>query len=168
MYKFKAVVFDGKNTARKALDTLEDSDAVYVWCDDVALLSRNSYGSIRIHSTWAQDDSDVGSGAGWGALTAGLIGILFGPGGALAGAVIGGSMGALMGASEEMAYDDPRLDEFAEALSKDTSAMILVGDDDAVLDNFVSAIEPFGGNIIETDLDEKDIKALRKALKQAS
>ena len=32
---------------------------------------------------------------------------------------------------------------------------------------FVSAVEPFGGRIIQTDLDEDDIKALRKALKRA-
>jgi len=36
------------------------------------------------------------------------------------------------------------------------------------MDNFVTAIGPFGGKIIETDLNEKDIKALRKALRKAS
>ena len=167
MYGFKAFVFDGRKTARKALDSLEDRDTVYVWIDDVAVLSRNKHGSIRVHSTWAQDDSDVGAGAGFGALTGGLIGMLLGPGGALAGAAIGGSLGALMGASDEIAFDDPRLDEFADALSKDTSALILVGEE-ATLAEYVSAVEPFGGNIIETDLNEKDIKALRKALRKAS
>jgi uncharacterized membrane protein len=29
-------------------------------------------------------------------------------------------------------------------------------------------VEPYGGKIIETDLDEKDITALRKALKKAA
>ena len=168
MYGFKAVVFDGKKTATEALYTLEDSGTVYVWIDDVAVLSRNKYGSTRVHSTWAQDDSDVGAGLGWGALTGALIGVLFGPGGALAGAAIGGSLGAMWGLGDEIAFDDPRLDEFAEALSNDTSALILVGDDVTIMDNFVTAIGPFGGKIIETDLNEKDIKALRKALKKAS
>ena len=165
MYEFKAFVFDGKKTAHKALDTLEDRDTVYLWIDDIAVLSRNKHGSIRIHSTWAQDDSDVGAGAGWGALTGGLIGMLLGPGGALAGAAVGGSVGALVGVSDEIDFDDPRLDDFAEALSNDTSALILVGDDETILGDFVSAFEPFGGKIIETDLNEKDIEALRKALK---
>ncbi|MGB5878538.1 MAG: DUF1269 domain-containing protein, partial [Thermoanaerobaculia bacterium] len=79
---------------------------------------------------------------------------------------LGGSMGFLFGASADMAFDDPRLDDFAEALVNDTSALILVGDD-GVVDDFVSAVEPFGGKIIQTDLDEDDIKALRKALKKA-
>jgi uncharacterized membrane protein len=167
MYKFKAVVFDGKNTAHDAFDKLEDSDTLYAWIDDVAVLSRNKYGTLRIHSTWAQDDSDVGVGAGWGALTGGFIGMLIGPGGLLAGAAIGGSLGALLGLTDEVTFDDPRLDEFAEALTKNTSALILVGDDETITDDFVTVVEPFGGKIFETDLNEKDIKALKKALKKA-
>jgi len=167
MYGFKALVFDGKKTARKALDTLEEGTSVYAWIDDVALLSRNKHGSIRVHSTWAQDDSEVGAGAGFGAVTAGLIGMLFGPAGAMAGAAVGGSLGALMGASDEVALDDPRLDDFAAALSNDTSALVLVGEE-VTLADFVSAFEPYGGKIIDTGLDEKDIKALRKALRKAS
>jgi len=166
MYRFNAYVFDGKRTASKAFNTLEDYTPVYEWIDDVAEISRNKHGSIRVHSTWAQDDSDVGAGAGLGAVTGGLIGLLFGPGGALAGAAMGGSLGALVGASDDIAFDDPRLDEFAAALSNDTSALILVGEEATVAD-FASAVEPFGGKIIETDLDDKDIKALKKALKKA-
>ena len=160
-------MFDGEKTARKALDTLEDRDTVYAWIEDVAELSRNKHGSIRVHSTWAQDDSDVGAGAGFGAMTGGLIGMLFGPAGALAGVAVGGSVGALMGASDEVAFDDPKLDDFAASLSNDTSALVLVGEK-ATLADFGSAFEPFRGKIVQTDLDEKDIKALRKALKKAA
>ena len=166
MYGFKAFVFDGKKTARKALDTLEDRGTDYLWIDDVAEVSRSKHGSIRVHSTWAQDDSEVGAGAGFGAVTGGLIGMMFGPAGALAGAALGGSMGGLMGAADEVDLEDPRLDEFAESLLNDTSALILVGEETTLVD-FVSAFEPFGGKIIETDLNEKDIKALRKALRAA-
>ena len=37
MYGFEAVVFNGKRTARKTLDTLEDHAPAYVWIDDVAI-----------------------------------------------------------------------------------------------------------------------------------
>jgi len=168
MYGFKkAFVFDGNRTAKKAFQTLEDYTPAYVWIDDAAVVSRSKHGSIRVHSTWAQDDSDVGAGLGFGAVTGGLIGLLFGPGGALAGAVAGGSIGGLLGVSEDVAFDDPKLDDFAAALGKDTSALILVGEEDTLAD-FVSAVEPIGGKIIETDLNESDIKALRKALKKAA
>ena len=166
MYGFKAFVFDGKKTARKSFETLEDRADDYIWLDDVAVVSRSKHGSVRVHSTWAQDDSDVAAGAGFGVVTGGMIGLLLGPGGALAGAAIGGSLGAMFGASEDIAFDDPRLDDLAAALTNDTSALILAGEH-ATLANFVSAVEPFGGKVIETDLNEDDIKALRKSLKKS-
>ena len=61
MYGFKAFVFDGKRTAPKAFDTLEENPTPYAWIDDVAELSRSKHGKIRVHSTWAQDDSEVGA-----------------------------------------------------------------------------------------------------------
>ena len=164
MYGFKAFVFDGKRTARKALHTIEDTGTDYLWIDDVAEVSRSKHGAIRVHSTWAQDDSDTGAGAAFGAVTGGLIGCMFGPAGALAGAATGGSLGAMMGAGEEIALDDPKLDDFAASLGNDTSSLILVGEEPTLAD-FVSIVEPFGGKIIETHLDENDIKAIRKALK---
>ena len=167
MYGFKAFVFKGKRTAGKALDTLEDHMPVYPWIDDAAVVSRSKLGIVRIHSTWAQDDTAVGAGAGFGAVTGALLGVLLGPGGALAGAAMGGSMGALMGVANEIAFDDPRLDDFAASLAKDTSALILVGEAPALAD-FTSAVAPFGGKVIETNLDEKDVKTLRKALNKAS
>jgi uncharacterized membrane protein len=165
MYGFKAFVFNGKRTAGKAINTLEDHMPVYPWIDDAAVVSRSKHGAIRIHSTWAQDDSAVGVGTGLGAVTGGLLGVLLGPGGALAGAAAGASVGAMMGVGDEIAFDDPRLDEFASSLAKDTSALILVGETPSLAD-FTSAVAPFGGKVIETNIDEKDIKALRKALKK--
>jgi len=163
MYGFKAFVFKGKKTAGKAFDTLEDHMPVYPWIDDAAVVSRSKLGIIRIHSTWAQDDSAVGVGTGVGALTGALLGVLLGPGGVLAGAAVGGSMGAMFGVGSEIAFDDPRLDQFASSLEKDTSALILVGEKVAIAD-FTSAVTPFGGRVIETNLDDKDIAALKKAL----
>ena len=167
MYGFKAFVFQGKNTAGKAFETLEDHTPVYPWIDDAAVVSRSKLGFIRIHSTWAQDDSAVGVGTGFGALTGALLGMLLGPGGALAGAATGGSLGALFGVTDEIVFDDPRLDDFANSLKKDTSALILVGEA-VTLADFTSAVEPFGGTVIETNLNEDEVNSLRKALKKTA
>ena len=67
-------------------------------------------------------------------VTGALLGLIAGPGGALAGAAAGGSIGALMGVGSEVALDDPRLDTFAQALDKDTSALILVGEKPTIAD----------------------------------
>ena len=163
MFAFKAFVFSGKKTAGKAFEALEDHMPVYPWIDDAAVVSRSKLGITRIHSTWAQDDSAVGVGTGFGAMTGGLLGLLLGPGGALAGAAMGGSMGALFGLSDEIAFDDPRLDDFAAALAKDTSALVLVAEAATIAD-FTAAVVPFGGKVIETNLDADDVKALKKAL----
>jgi len=165
MYGFKAFVFNGTKTAGKAFETLEEHTPVYPWIDDAAIVSRSKLGFIRIHSTWAQDDSAVGVGTGFGALTGALLGMLLGPGGALAGAATGGSLGALFGVADEVVFDDPRLDDFAASLSKDTSALILVAEAITLAD-FTSAVEPFGGKIIQTNLNEDEVNTLRKALKQ--
>jgi uncharacterized membrane protein len=167
MFVFRAFVFTGKRTAGKALDTLEDRVPAFAWIEDAAVVSRSKLGVIRIHSTWAQDDSAVGVATGLGALTGGLLGVLLGPGGVLAGAAMGGSMGAMFGVGDEIAFDDPRLDAFAASLVKDTSALILVAEKATIAD-FTSAVEPFGGKVIETNLDDTDVAALRKALQKTN
>jgi uncharacterized membrane protein len=43
--------------------------------------------------------------------------------------------------------------------------LILVAEKVTIAD-FTSAVEPFGGRVIETNLDDKDVAALRKALRK--
>ena len=43
------------------------------------------------------------------------------------------------------------------------TALILVGEEVTIAD-FTSAVTPFGGKVIQTNLDENDVKALKKAL----
>lgn len=166
MYGFKACTFNGKKTAGKALETVEKNGPDLLWIDDVAVVSRSKHGSIRVHSTWAQDDSDVGAGAGYGALTGALIGMLLGPGGGLIGAAAGGSIGTLFGAVADVSMKDPRLEQFAAALDRDTSAVVIVGDK-GTLSEFSSAFDSYGGKVVETNLDEKDIEAIRKVLRDS-
>lgn len=166
MYGLKAVKFDGKKTARKTLDTLEAYTPAYAWIDDVAVVSRNHLGFVSVQSTWSAD-GEIAADTGWGLLTGALVGMLFGPGGAVAGAAMGGGFGSMMGLVDETAFDDPALSDFASALDRNSSALILVGEK-PMLEDFASAVEPFGVDIVSTDIDEKDIKALRKALKHSS
>ena len=128
MYGFKAFVFNGKKTAGKAFETLEDHMPVYPWIDDAAVVSRNKLGFIRIHSTWAQDDTAVGVGTGLGAMTGGLLGVLLGPGGARLAPRWVAQWALCSAPPTRSPSSDPRLDDFAASLAKDTSALILVGE----------------------------------------
>ena len=163
MATFTAYLFDGKRTAQKVLDELEDSSNGYRWVDDVAVVAKDKLGLLKINSTWAQDEMGA-TGFGWGAITGGLLGLMTGPGGALAGAAMGGSLYGLMGATMDLAFDDPKLDEFGERLKKNTSALVLVTDE-TYLNDYELAMEPYGGVLIETDLNEDDINYIKKKLK---
>jgi uncharacterized membrane protein len=74
--------FKGKKTEAKAFQGLEDYSSEYYWIDDVAVVSRSKHGHLRVHSTWAQDESGSAS-LGWGAFTGGLIGLLWWNGGGM-------------------------------------------------------------------------------------
>jgi len=163
MATFTAYMFDGKRTAQKVLEDLENSSNTYLWIDDVAVVSKNKLGLLRIHSTWAQDEMGA-TGLGWGALTGALLGLLAGPTGALAGAAMGGSMYGLMGAAIDLAVDDPKLDEFASQLKKDSSSLVLVTDEN-YLNEYEAALAPYEGTVIQTYLNEDDIDYIRKKLK---
>ncbi|RUM72313.1 MAG: hypothetical protein DSZ08_01260 [Sulfurovum sp.] len=187
MTTFTAYTFKGKRTAQEVLNKIEDSYS-YGWIDDVAVISKDDLGRIRIHSTWAQDNLGE-TGLGWGALTGAILGLLAGPGGALAssaataaaatsseaalaGAAAGGSLWGLLGLTTDEAIDDPRLDEFGDQLHKDMSSLVLVTGEPYV-DEYVNVMgpyqeAPYNGIIIQTNLDDDDIKYISKKIKQYS
>ena len=162
MNNFKAVTFNGKKTAHKVLNAIDDSTYDYYWIDDVAEISVSKNGRTKIHSTWAQDSSAVGAGVGFGAMVGGLIGMLFGPGGALVGASLAGSVGGLIGHHENVKFDDPKLDDFAASLLYDTSALIVIGTDATIIE-FTNLLAEFADDEFtsyELALDDVEIAAL--------
>jgi uncharacterized membrane protein len=165
MSYFKAFTFVGRSAARKALDKLEWNDDSVYWLDDIAEVSVNKRGTYRVHSTWAQDDSAVAGGVGWGAIVGGVLGAILGPAGAVAGAAMGGSIGGLVGASINVEFNDPILDNFAASLLPDTSALVIVGDLKTVA-AVTKALAEYEVKVFETELDKEAEKALRKALKK--
>ena len=126
MIYFKAVTFDGKKTARKVLNALEDIATSYIWMEegDLAKISVNQKGHISVHSTWAQDSSFVPGGIGFGALAGGVIGMLIGPGGVMAGAAIDEFTDELAALAEyefaafEAELDAAALEELKKAMKK--------------------------------------------------
>lgn len=162
MVTFTAYVFNGKVTAQKALEELENSSKAYRWIDDIAVVSKSNSGRLSIQSTWAQDETGA-AGFGWGAFTGGLLGLMAGPGGALAGAALGGSIWGIWGVMVDDIFDDPKLDLFASDLKRDTSALVLVTDEE-YLSDYEVAMAPYEGTLIQTELDEADVDYIRKKL----
>lgn len=167
MAYFKAFTFDGKRSAQKAYDKIEDNLYAYDWYDegDEAVISVNKSGHYRVHSTWAQDSSNVSGGIGMGAILGGCVGLLFGPGGALAGAAIGGSFGGMMGEAANIDFNDPALDDFAASLVPDSSALIYLGDADNVA-AFTAELADYDVKAFEAEVDKETIDKIKKALKK--
>ncbi|RUM72136.1 MAG: hypothetical protein DSZ12_04465 [Sulfurovum sp.] len=166
MAVFTAYLFDGSRTAQKVLDALEDSPNAYVWIDDVAVVSKKEDGRLKIHSTWAQDETGK-TGFGWGAFTGGLLGLMINPAAALAGAAVGGSLWGLFGLGVDEIVDDPELDKFGKELKKDTSALVLVTQE-GYENEYETALTPFNGKLIQTNLDETDVKYIKDKIKHAT
>jgi uncharacterized membrane protein len=164
MSDFKAFTFDGKSTAWNALGKLESRNISWTWLDDVAEISVNKRGTYRVHSTWAQNSSNVPGGVSYGAILGGVLGLIFGPGGAFAGAAVGGSIGGLIGHHLNVKFNDPVLDNFAASLLNDTSALVIVGDK-APIAELSKALSEYDLKTFETVLDEDVERTLRKALK---
>jgi uncharacterized membrane protein len=164
MSDFKAFTFDGKSTARNALGKLESRNISWEWLDDIAEISVNKKGTYRVHSTWAQDSSNVPGGVSYGAILGGVLGLLLGPGGAFAGAAVGGSIGGLIGHHLNVKFNDPVLDKFAASLLNDTSALVILGDKMHIAE-LSRALSEYDLKTFETVLDEDVEKTLRKALK---
>jgi len=165
MSHFKAFTFEGKRSAGKAFDKLENSNNSWDFFDDIAEISVNRRGTYRVHSTWAQDSRRTPGGIGFGALLGGVLGIIFGPGGALAAAAVGGSVGGLIGHHLNVKLKDPVLDNFAASLLSDTSALVIIGDKLSV-DALSKALAEYKLTTFEAELDEATEEALRKALKK--
>ena len=167
MPHFKSFTFDGRRSAHKALNKIEDAGTSYIWMEegDVAEISVNNKGHYRVHSTWAQDNSNVPGGIGFGALCGGLIGLIFGPAGALAGAAVGGSLGGLIGHHDNVKFNQPVLDEFAQSLVPDSSALIILGNETAIAE-FTAELAAYDVVTFETELDKDLEKALKEAMKK--
>lgn len=165
MAYFRAFTFVGKRSAREAFDTIEDNLYGFDWYDEsnVAEISVNKRGHVRVHSTWAQDSSNTPGGIGLGAILGGCVGMLFGPGGALAGAAVGGSIGGLIGHHENVKFDDPALDDFAASLLPDTSALVYIGDSAAVA-AFEAALTDYDFTPFEAKLDDATIAAIEAGM----
>lgn len=167
---FKAVTFTGKKTADKVVDKIEKSPTAYIWEEegDFSIISVNHKGHIRVHSTWAQDSRLVPGEVGFGAIAGGLIGLLLGPGGALAGAAIGGSIGGLLGHHENVKLDDPKLDAFATSLVKDSSAILLLGPKSAIeeFSSELAELVDIEFEVFESELNQAAIEELKKAMKK--
>ena len=125
VYNIVAFCFDGRKTAKQTLKEAKKAGALDGYYTVVqAIVEKNKKGKVSIKET-----GKGGVGATAGALGGGLLGLFGGPAGLLAwtvgGAVVGGVAGKYLG--RPIAKGD--LKEIGEALSPDSSAVLMLLED---------------------------------------
>ena len=125
--------------------------------DDAVVVEHRPDGKIKLH----QAVSTTGAGAAGGALWGGLIGLLFlAP---LFGMAIGAASGAAMGKMTDAGINDDFMKELGAKTTAGGAALIMLGRSDAP-QRVVERVQQFGGEVIQTSLDEEQEERLRTAL----
>jgi uncharacterized membrane protein len=153
-----AIAYPDVTTARNVsaeLAQLTKEQAIVL--DDMVVIERRPDGKVKLH----QSTSTAGVGAAGGALWGGLIGLIFlAP---LLGMAVGAAAGGAAGAVTDVGVDDKFMKGLGEKL-KDGGAAIVVLVRQSTPDKVLPRISHFGGEVIQSSLDDETEARLQEAL----
>jgi uncharacterized membrane protein len=152
-----AVAYPDRETAeevRQKLGRLSVERVIAL--DDAVVVTRSDKGKVKLH----QAVRPAAAGAAHGALWGGMIGLLFlAP---LFGAAIGAAAGGTSGAMVDYGINDQFLKQLGEKLTPGGAALIVLIHE-VTPDKVLPEINQFGGEVIQTSLDEASETRLREA-----
>jgi uncharacterized membrane protein len=152
--------FDGIHKADEALLQLEQLEKEHlIHMEDAAVVVRMADGSIKIRQTQDLTAAATLTGGVWGLLVGALLA------NPLIGIAVGSGMGALSGASADIGINDDFIEELAETLSPDSSAVFLLVKQ-ATLDKVMADLRPFKGRLLHTSMSLTTKLASRLCLSQ--
>jgi uncharacterized membrane protein len=153
-----AIAYPDFDTAERVrLELLQATKEHLVTLEDAVVVECRPDGKIKLH----QAASATGVGAAGGALWGGLIGLLFlAP---LVGMAVGAASGAVAGKMTDTGVNDEFIKELGAKLQPGNAALIALGSTDA-RDKLMERFTPYGGEVIQTSLDNEDEEQLRRAL----
>jgi len=157
-----AIAYPDRDTAdRVRQELIEATKEHLLRLEDAVVVECDPDGKIKLH----QASSTAGVGALGGAAWGGLIGLLFlAP---LFGMAIGAASGALAGKLTDTGVNDSFMRELGAKLQPGTAALIALGSTEA-RDKLIERISPYGGEILQTSLDEEDEDRLRAVMGQGA
>jgi uncharacterized membrane protein len=158
MSNLVAIAYPDFDTAERVRqELLQATKEHLVRLEDAVVVECQQDGKIKLH----QAVSTTGAGAAGGALWGGLIGLLFlAP---VVGMAVGAASGALAGKMTDTGVNDQFLKELGAKLQPGNAALIALGSTDA-RDKLMERVSPYGGDVIQTSLDNEDEERLRAAL----
>ena len=156
------VAFEGMETARQMLATLEEmDDNDIIELEDAAVIVRNLDGTLEFSS---DEQPDAGEGAVDGAERGSVVGAGSGGVGVIVGAIVGAIQGIFKPRTVDTHFRDDFLMEISNALQPGYSAIVAIVEFERaeramqILDNF------HGGKILKHTLTQEHFAALSKVV----
>ena len=155
-----AVEYPDKSTAEAVRDRLLQLMTEHVIeLEDAVIVDRDENGKVKLH----QVQSPAARGAVGGALWGGLIGLLFlAP---LLGMAIGAAAGGASGALVDVGINDDFMKALGQKLPHGGAALIVLVRK-VTPDKVLPEISQFGGEVIQTSLDDESEARLREVLER--
>lgn len=151
---------DAATAERVRAEMIQATKEHLLTLEDAVVVEHRPDGKIKLH----QAMSTAGAGAAGGALWGGLIGLLFlAP---LFGMAIGAASGAVAGKVADVGVDDNFMKNLGAKIPPGGAALIALGRAGAP-EKVIERVKPFGGEVIQTSLDEDAEAHLRAALGEA-
>lgn len=156
-----AVAYPDKNTAETVREKLARLTLEHTLeLEDAVIVDRDENGRVKLH----QMHNPVARGAAGGALWGGLIGLLFLV--PLFGMLVGAAAGSASGALVDVGVDDRFMKELGHKLAPGGAALILLVRK-VTADKVLPEISQYGGEVIQTSLDDEAEARLREVLEGA-
>jgi len=153
-----AIAYPDRNTADDVVGTLARLQTEHmITLEDAVVVTREPDGKVKLHQT----QKLAASGAAGGALWGGLIGLIFFV--PLIGMAIGAATGAATGALTDVGVDDNFMKDLGEKLQPGGAAVIVLIHR-STPDKVLPEIAQFGGEVIQTSLDNETEGRLRHIL----
>jgi uncharacterized membrane protein len=153
-----AVAYPDKQTAEEVRERLMRLTVEHaIELEDAVIVDRDQAGRVTLH----QLHNPAARGAAGGALWGGLIGLLFlAP---LLGAVIGAAAGGASGAMTDVGINDTFMRQLGHKLPTGGAALIVLVRR-VTADKVLPQISQYGGEVIQTSLDDESEARLREVL----
>jgi uncharacterized membrane protein len=153
-----AVAYPDKTTAEEVRDRLlRLTTERVIELEDAVVVDRDENGRVKLH----QVHSPAARGAMGGALWGGLIGFLFlAP---LLGMAIGAAAGGASGAMVDVGVNDDFMQELGNKLPNGGAALIVLVRK-VTPDKVLPEISQYGGDVLQTSLDDESEERLREVL----
>lgn len=126
----------------------------------IAVVTRDAKGKFHV----VTPGHEVGASTLWGLFWGVLFGVvLFIP---VVGAALGAGVGAIAGAIVKHGVDKDFQEKVRSLLMTDDDSAVFMVIDGATEDKFLTALEPFGGDVLKTSLSFEDEEGLKVMLSE--